>query len=144
MVEGGNLVRVPELYETYRSSIDSNLTLDGLLEAVPLALKLGDPSRVGYFHLSPAASQLWQISDQPEASVFLPNRPAVMRFMQQAIDFVTTPSPLSEVVITLEYELTVSPTPTSTATADLDPTQTFTPRPTMDAYAERPYTRGEE
>jgi polyisoprenyl-teichoic acid--peptidoglycan teichoic acid transferase len=131
MVEGGNLVRVPELYEKYRSSIDSNLTLESIVDAVPLALKLGDPSRVGYFHLSPQHLNLWQISSQPEANVFLANRPAIMRFMQQAINFVTTPSPLSEVVITLEYELTISPTPTNTATQTSTPTQTFTPRPTI-------------
>ena len=51
LVEGGNLVRVPELYETYRSAIDTNLTLDEILASLPLALKLGDPSRIGYFQL---------------------------------------------------------------------------------------------
>lgn len=131
MVEGGNLVRVPELYERYRSSVDSNVTFEELLDAVPLALKLGDPNRVGYFHFTPDHLNVWKISQSPEANVFLPNRPALFRLMQQAVDFVTTPSPLSEVVITLEYELTISPTPTSTYTQTPTPTQTFTPRPTI-------------
>ena len=130
LVEGGNLVRVPELYETYRSSIDSNLTLDGILEAVPLALKLGDPKRIGYFHLTPDQLQVWQISQNPDASVFLPNRPMLMRFLQEAVDYVNIPSPLSEVVVTLEYELTISPTPTSTSTATPTPTATISPTST--------------
>lgn len=127
LVEGGNLVRVPELYDHYRSSIDSNLTLEEIVDAVPLALKLGDPKRIGYFHMTPEQLETWQITDKPETSVFLPKRAALMRFLQEAIDYVSVPSPLSEVVITLEYELTISPTPTSTSTATLTPTVTISP-----------------
>jgi len=130
MVEGGNLARVPQLYNQYRSSIDSNLTLEQILDAMPLALKLGDPNRIGYFQMSSDQLVRWQISEDPDASVFLPNRPALMKMMQQAINFVTTPSPLSEVVITLEYQLTVSPTPTTTYTSTPTPTHTLPPPPT--------------
>jgi LCP family protein required for cell wall assembly len=131
LVEGGNLVRLPELYDRYRSVIDTNLTREEVLSELPLALKLGDPRRMGYFLLGEAELELWQISQQPQASVFLPNRLAVMNLMQRAIDFVTTPSPLSDIVITLEYELTTSPTPTSTYTVTPTPTSTFTPLPTL-------------
>lgn len=131
LVEGGNMVRVPELYTKYREAIDSNLTLDGILDAVPLALKLGDPNRVAFFQLGEEQLTLWEISSQPEAQVFLPVRPAVMSLMQKAVDFVTTPSPLSEVVVTLEYQLTVSPTPTGTFTQTPTPTASRTPRPTI-------------
>ncbi|HEX9018027.1 MAG TPA: LCP family protein [Anaerolineaceae bacterium] len=127
LVEGGNIARVPELYDTFRSSIDSDLTLKQLMDAIPLALKLGDPSRVGYFQLGENEMHVWELSDQPQARVYLPNRPALMRLMQQAVNFVTTPSPLSEIVVTLEYELTTSPTPTSTPTST--PRPTFTPVP---------------
>jgi hypothetical protein len=130
LVEGGNLVRVPDLYNRYRSSIDSDLTLDGIMDALPLALKLGDPKRVGFFQMKPDQLTTWQIEDQPEANVFLPVRPALMRFMQQAINFVSTPSPLSEIVVTLEYQLTISPTPTTTYTPTIAPTRTLPPSPT--------------
>lgn len=130
LVEGGNLVRVPQLYEQYRSSIDSDLTLDQILDAMPLAIKLGDPNRIGYFQMGSDQLKVWKISEDPEASVFLPNRPALMKMMQQAVDFVTTPSPLSEVVVTLEYQLTVSPTPTVTYTPTPLPTNTLPPPPT--------------
>jgi polyisoprenyl-teichoic acid--peptidoglycan teichoic acid transferase len=130
LVEGGNLVRVPELYNSYRGVIDTNLTRDELMNSIPLALHLGDPNRIGYFQFSPKQLDTWQISDHPVARVFLPNRPVLMAFMQQAVDFVTTPSPLRDVVLTLEYELTISPTPTVTYTITPTPTDTPTPLPT--------------
>jgi LCP family protein required for cell wall assembly len=131
LVEGGNLARVSELYQHHRKVIDTNLTLDGILQSVPLALKLGDPARIGYFQLSEKELLLWQISQYPKTNVFLPNRPAVMILMQQAINFVLTPSPLKDVVITLEYQLTISPTPTSTYTMTPTATNTPTPLPTL-------------
>lgn len=141
LVEGGNLVRVPDLYEQYRSSIDSNLTMDQILSSLPLAIKLGDPNRLGYFQMGERELRTWQISQRPPATVFLPVRSALMNFMQQAIDFVTTPSPLSEVVVTLQYELTRSPTPTATYTATLTPTSTSTPTRTRTPVPTRTYTR---
>jgi LCP family protein required for cell wall assembly len=142
LVEGGNLVRVPELYSQYRGSIDSNLTLEEISEALPLALKLGDPSRIGYFQMGSDELRTWKISEDPDASVFLPNRPALMKLMQKAIDYVTTPSPLSAVVVTLEYQMTVSPTPTVTNTPTPIPTPTT--RPTNTPVRPRtatPFTR---
>lgn len=130
LVEGGNMIRIPGLYQNHRETIDSNLTLDQLLESIPLALKLGDPSRIGYFQFSSNELFSWNISKHPPAQVFLPNRPAVMVRIQQAINFVSTPSPLQDVVITLEYELTVSPTPTNTYTVTPTTTSTPTPLPT--------------
>ncbi len=136
LVENGNIIRAPELYSVYRSAINSNLTLDQIVQSMPLAIKLGDPNRIGYFGLNDQELTVWEISKHPQANVFLPNRPAVMRLMQQAIDFVTTPSPLSDRVVTLEYEVTTSPTPTSTytitptSTSTRTPTVTLTPRPT--------------
>lgn len=130
LVEGGNIVRVPELYETYRETLDSNLTLDSILSSIPLALRLGDPTRIGYFQLSEKELSSWQISQHPSVNVFLPNRPALMVLMQEAVDYVSVPSPLKDTVITLEYELTTSPTPTNTYTVTPTMTSTPTPRPT--------------
>ena len=127
LVENGNLIRVPELYATYRDAIDSNLTLDNIIDLMPLAIKLGDPSRIGYFQLTDNELNTWEISDQPPASVFIPERSALMALLQRAVDYVSTPSPLSEVVVTLEYQLTVSPSPTVTYTVTPTPTYTLTP-----------------
>jgi LCP family protein required for cell wall assembly len=130
-VEGGNFFSAPVLYDTYRSSIDTNVALDQLVNSMPLALKLGDPNRVGYFSLNTDQLSDWQISEQPPAKVFLPVRPAVMKLVQQAINFVTTPNPLTDIVLTYQYELTVSPTPTSTYTVTPTPTDTATPTATF-------------
>ena len=129
LVEGGNLIRLPELYDRYRSVIDSDLTREQVLGAWRLGLNLGDTSRTGQFQMGSDELTTWEISQHPPASVFLPNRPAVMKFMQEAVDFVTTPSPIRDVVVTLEYELTVSHTPTNTFT--VTPTPTFTSTPTV-------------
>jgi len=130
LVESGNLARLPDLYKRHREVIDSNLTLEQLVESIPLALKLGDPSRIGYFQLGPKELTTWTISRHPAAEVFLPNRAAVMNLVQQAIHYVITPSPLQEIVLTLEYELTISPTPTNTYTVTPTSTDTPTPLPT--------------
>ena len=131
MVEGGNLARLPGLYDAYRGAIDTNLTRDEMLSAVPLALKLGDPSRIGYFTMSDRELNPWTISEKPEAVVFVPEQDDLQVFIQQAIDYVSVPSPLREVVITLEYELTISPTPTNTYTVTATPTATNSPMPTF-------------
>ena len=128
LVEGGNLVRLPELYNRYSRVIETNLPSEDVLGGIGLALKLGDPGRVGFFTPGELEMSLWEMSQNPPASVFIPNRPAILAMMQAAVDFVNEPSPLSDVVITLEYELTVSPTPTETYTPT--PTPTFTPTPT--------------
>lgn len=131
LVEGGNLIRLPELYDRYRDAVDSDLTREQVLSAWRLGLNLGDSTRTGYFHMDEEELSTWQISQHPPAQVFLPNRLAVVKFMQQAIDFVTTPSPMRDVVITLEYELTTSPTPTNTYTVTPTSTSTPTPLPTL-------------
>lgn len=131
LVEGGNFVRVPELYERYRWMIDTNVTLQELLEALPLALELGDPLRIGLFQIDEEMRTVWEISQQPTASVFLPDREQVQALMQDAISFVTTPMPRRERVVTLQYQLTVSPTATGTFTLTPTPTNTTTPTVTL-------------
>ena len=131
LVEGGNLVRLPDLYPRYRRRDRFQPDTGPDHQLLPLASRLGDPSRIGYFQIGTRELTLWQISKQPPAEVFLPMRPAMMVFMQQAIDLCTTPSPLQEIVVTLEYELTISPTPTSTYTVTPTATNTPTPHPPL-------------
>ncbi len=133
LVQGGNLVRLPALYHTYRSSVETTLGLDDLLDAIPLALRLGDPGHLGFFRFSPQALTPYVLSEQPRVSVFLPNRTAFQAEIQDAIHYVLTPVPFSARVLTLEYELTISPTPTLTPTPTQTPTVTLTltPSPTL-------------
>ncbi len=127
MVSGGTLARLPELYQNYRNSVESSLTLPDLQEFVPFALRLGDASHLGFFRLGRDALQTWEIPQPLPAVVFLPNAERVADQVQAAIDFVLTPEPNTDRLLTLEYELTISPTPTATRTPTLTPTITPTP-----------------
>lgn len=122
--QGGNLVRLPLFYDLFNPRVKTNLTADYILANSLLALKLADPRRVAYYQIGEAQTVLWEVSEQPPATVFLPRRDAILAVLQQAIDFAGRPEPLSDLVVTLEYELTISPTPT------LSPTPTSTPTPT--------------
>lgn len=137
LVGGGNLIRIPELYEKFRRDLNTNLTSLDVLGSAGLLLKLGDPNRVAYFQVGEKETQVWQINAQPPATVFLPRRAALEALLQQAIDFINRPAPLTDAVLTLEFELTTSPTPTPTgiptATPSITPTfpPTETPTPSL-------------
>lgn len=130
MARGGNLINLPAFYELYRTRVQSNLGLSELLDAVPLALTLGDPGRIGFFHFTNKELSVWTIPGQMPVQVFLPRGAAFRDKIQQAVNFVLTPEPVSEIVLTLEYEMTISPTPTITLTPSKTLPPTLTPRAT--------------
>ncbi len=130
LLRGGNLVRLPDLYSQYQDSVASSLTLDDLSGFIPFALRLGDASHVGYFLIGESALIPWQIPDGLQPYVFLPERTRLLQQVQDAVDFVLTPEPNTDLVLTLEYELTISPTPTNTGTPTNTPTATSTLVPT--------------
>lgn len=130
LVHGGTLARLPEFYATYSRSIESNIGLADLVSAIPLLLRIGSPDHLGMFRFSPEALHPLVLSESPRTLVFLPNREAFRAHIQDAIDYVTTPAPFSEVLPTMIYELTVSPTPTLTPTLTLTPTPSPTPEHT--------------
>ncbi|HMD88999.1 MAG TPA: LCP family protein [Anaerolineaceae bacterium] len=111
MVSAGHLAELPTLFNEYKDSIQTSLSIQDFSNYIPLALKLGDPKRIGFFHLDQSDLNTWQVPNTSNTSVFLPKRKNLLSIVQQAINFVLTPAPLSEIVITLQYELTVSPTP---------------------------------
>ena len=127
LAQGGNLTRLPDLYDLFRSRVDTSLTARTMLTSTSLILKMGDPSRVSYFQIGEKETALWKISEQPPATVFLPRRVAITALLERAIAFANEPKPLSDVVVTLQYELTISPTPTIQPTLTPHPTSTDTP-----------------
>lgn len=130
MLSGGTLVRLPELYSSYRDSVETSLSLAETLELIPFALRLGDANHLGLFQVSGSALEVWQIPDGLKPSVFLTVPDALREQVQSAIDYVLTPVPNSARILTLEYELTTSPTPTPTGTATQTPTASRTIPPT--------------
>lgn len=155
LVQNGNLARLPGLYSLFRERIDTNLTAADALAAIPVGLRLGDPARSASFVIGPAQTTLWEISKQPPATVFLPRREEIRALIRQALEFVSRPSPLSDIVLTLEVQLTASPTPpegqlqatptsprtrTPTAGPTLQPTFTPTRTPTVTPTPTRTYS----
>jgi LCP family protein required for cell wall assembly len=129
MVSGGHLADLPAMFKEYQNSVQTSLSIQDFSNYIPLALKLGDPKRIGYFHFDQSDLNTWQIPNTSNTRVFLPKRENVLSIVQQAINFVLTPAPLSEVVITLQYELTVSPTPGFTPKPDSTQNLRSTPIP---------------
>lgn len=140
LVENGNLARLPELYQAYQDMIETNVSGREIFEGIPLALKLGDRGRVGFFHPGEEELFTWVVAEHPFTEVFLPNRPALQVMMQEALEFVSQPVQFSDRVITLEAQLTKSPTPTTTYTVTLTPTPTNTPTVTITPTPTRTYT----
>ena len=132
-LQGGNLSRLPELFRLFRPRLDTSLSAADTVQGIPLALRLGDPARTAYFQIGADQTDVWRISERPPAAVFLPRPAALREMLEQAVVFVSQPSPMSDLVLTLEAELTASPTATLTQTAALEPTWTvlsdFSPTP---------------
>lgn len=131
MVQAGNLARLPDLYKSFSSTIETNLTLTDLLEAVPLTIKLGDVRRVAYYFLGTDELSNWKIPGDLAPSVFLPNRKNIASILQNAMGYVQTPAPLSEVVKTYEAAMTNIPSATITQTPSITSTRTNTLRASL-------------
>jgi LCP family protein required for cell wall assembly len=141
MVENGNLVRLPGLYEKYKGVVQSNVSMDELSGYIPLAMKLGDAGRLGFFTLGSDDLSPWNIPGQVKAQVFLPKPGVLGKIANEAVDFIGTPSSLSDVVLTIEAAATVSPTVTRTFTPTTVFTGTVTPTRTKTSHPTKTFTR---
>jgi polyisoprenyl-teichoic acid--peptidoglycan teichoic acid transferase len=146
MVQSGNLANLPELFKAFHASIETNLELNDLLDAIPLVLKLGDPNRMNYYHFDTEELETWKLPEKLSPSVFLPKRSVMQPVLQNAMNFIQTPAPLSEVVKTYEAALTFVPSTTNTRPVTITPTRTNTlqasrtPTPTLLRTATRTLT----
>jgi LCP family protein required for cell wall assembly len=129
MVQSGNLTLLPDYYQAFRQTLETDLTLPDLLEAIPLVLKLGTPNRMAYYYFGEEELSPWKIPGDLSPQVFLPVREAMLPILQNAMGFIQTPAPLSEVIKTYEFAMTIIPTATASRTPTITPTFTLTPRP---------------
>ena len=104
---------------------------------IPLALRLADTDRIGYFMIGWDQVTLWEVPGFSQAQVFLPKPEAVDQIFQQAVNSIMVPQPQTNLVQTLEaqlslaYQGTVFPTPTLFVTPTITGTLgTPTPTPT--------------
>lgn len=136
------LTKLPLLYANYQGWIKTDISLTELMDLIPLSLRLADPDRIGYYMLGWDALTIWELPDYSQAQVLLPKQDVVRDILQQAIDDIMQPAPLTNQVQTLEaqltaqYEKTLQPTTTGTPTPT--PTVTSTPSPSSQAPAGYP------
>jgi LCP family protein required for cell wall assembly len=114
LLDGEMLLRLPDIYDDFHTTVQTNVSVADLTGSIPLALKLGDLQRVGFYYFGQDELSRWQIPGKVNSPVFLPNRGEVKKLVQQAINFVLTPEPLSDVVITLEAQATQAAQPADT------------------------------
>ncbi len=127
LVQGGNLVRLPEVIVQFKDMVETNLNMFEVIDMVPLAFQLADESRFTYFSPDEDALTLWEYTDFPRPStVFLPEQDAFKELVNQAVTFINQPVSQSARAVTLVYELTTSPTPTITNTPTITSTPTAT------------------
>jgi hypothetical protein len=105
---------------------------------------LADVDRIGYFMIGWDQISIWELPGYGQAQVFLPNENDVKILLEDAINQILTPAPLTDQVQTLEAQLTAAyqataspeiintstPTLTLTSISDLAPSPSPTPSPT--------------
>ncbi|HQJ33254.1 MAG TPA: LCP family protein [Anaerolineaceae bacterium] len=137
LVQNGRLARLPVLYASYQDHLETDISLVDLLLRVPLALRLGDPDRVSYFVLGWEQLRQWELPDNTQTVVLLPREEEVAEVFDQALTAISEPSPLGEIVLTYEAQVTIAValTQTSQATAYVPVWPTSTPigQPTASA-----------
>jgi LCP family protein required for cell wall assembly len=151
----GEIVRLPEIYAEFKDTVQTDLILGDLVADIPLAIQLADPQRVAYYQISWDEVTQWLMPGRAKSIVLLPNHAAILELLQEAISFIMSPAPYSDLAATLQFQLTqavmtaftstftaapptLTPTPQTitptgsitTGTATVTPTITLTPTPT--------------
>ncbi|MGI6741028.1 MAG: LCP family protein [Brevefilum sp.] len=150
LANDGNLIQLPVLYASYEGWVITDLSLTELMGLVPLALRLADLDRIGYYMIGWEQMQLWEIPGYSQVQVFLPDQESMMALLQQALDDVMIPEPQTNLVQTLEAQITAAyqatlsnqatsitaTLPVQTPTLPVEPYQlaTATPTPTPQGY----------
>ncbi len=138
------LVKLPLLFSSYQGWVITDLDLAELLGYIPLALRLADQERIGYYLIGWDQITVWEVSEISQAQVFLPDQDSVHQLLQEAIDYLMTPQPLTDQVKTLQaqatdaaqatatHAITNTPVPIVTITETLSPIdEAPSPAPTM-------------
>jgi len=140
LTQDGNLIQLPVLYASFEGWVKTDISLGELLGHISLALRLADADRIGYYMIGWDQMSVWEIPGFSQAQVFLPKEKDVKILLEEAIDQILTPSPLTDQVRTLEAQLTaayqatasslITDTPTPTSTPSITPTG-LTPSPSL-------------
>ena len=136
LVQDGRLANLPAMYLSYHDKMETDISLADFLQRIPLALRLGDPQRISYFVIGWENASLWELPDHTKTRVLLPDLEAMAKTFAQAAAVINESSPLGEIVVTYQWQLTEAIAGTQTrqpldmqTTAGI-PSRTPTPRPT--------------
>jgi anionic cell wall polymer biosynthesis LytR-Cps2A-Psr (LCP) family protein len=130
MTQDGNLIQLPVFFASYQGWVKTDFSLPELMGYIPLALRLADPDRVGYYMIGWDQISIWEVPGYSQAKVFLPDQEKIKALLQGAINDIMIPSPLTDQVQTLEAQLTAAYGATATAYHLITPSPTTTPTPT--------------
>jgi hypothetical protein len=111
------------LYSEFKDTVKSDLTLGDLLSDIPLAIQLADPQRVAYYQISWDEVTQWLMPGRAKTIVLLPNRETLLDLIQEAVAFIMSPAPYSDLAATLQFHLTM----VSESSATHTPTPSLAP-----------------
>ena len=131
LTHDGNLAQLPVLFVSYQGWVKTDFDLIELIEYIPLALRLADYDRIGYYMIGWDQISIWEVPGYSQAQVFLPDQDRVRILIQTAIDNIMSPSPFTNQLQTLEAQLTAAVQATATAQGINTPTPTPTPTPSQ-------------
>lgn len=115
LVQNGRLAMLPILYASYQDKLETDFSLLDVLSKIPLALRLGDIGRVSYRVFGWDLVSEWELPDHSQTSVLLPIQNAMVDLLTKSIAELNQPSPLTELVLTYEAQLTAAVGLTQTA-----------------------------
>lgn len=78
------VTRAPQLYDTYSSSVDTDLKFETIAPLLPLAAQVSDPSKINHFFISRAEVISYRTSTG--AQVLLPQYDLIRPLMEQALN----------------------------------------------------------
>ena len=78
------LTKVPQLYQTYKDNVDTNMGLGIVLKLLPTAIKLQDQSRITQYYISQDDVINWTTGGG--ASVLIPQPRLVRDVLLQALN----------------------------------------------------------
>lgn len=104
-----SLRHLPEWYERYHGSVQSNLGLGDLIDLIPVVLKMPEAG-IHNFQIGWDQVSFWQTPEN-QASVLLPKRENMLPVIQTSINVLLPPPPTSPLLETRIVELTATVTP---------------------------------
>lgn len=78
------IAKAPQLYDTYKQNVETNISLEFATSLLPVALKLTDTSRVNQYYISP--SEVISYRNANGSSVLLPKYDLIKTIMMEALN----------------------------------------------------------